>query len=113
MAEKDDDDDLYESGEHGDRGEAFEEIHELAANAPLLLVFLHLVYQPQAPAFGRGGSWQWAAKAYPAKRLTKPGAANNLDGRRQISQHIIAKMTSCSGQQPGHLNTGVNGFQTR
>ncbi|MFK7943784.1 MAG: cytochrome b/b6 domain-containing protein [Paracoccaceae bacterium] len=42
MAEKDDDDDLYESAEHGESGEAFEEIHELGANATLLLVFMHL-----------------------------------------------------------------------
>jgi cytochrome b len=39
-AEEDEDHDEY--GAHGDGGEAFEEIHEFAANATLLLILLHL-----------------------------------------------------------------------
>lgn len=34
--------DTYENGAYGDSSDAFEDIHELAANATLLLVFLHL-----------------------------------------------------------------------
>lgn len=36
------DDDEHGGAEHGEGGEAFEEIHEVAANATLALVFLHL-----------------------------------------------------------------------
>ena len=40
IGEEDDED--HDRGGHGEGGEAFEEIHEAAANATLLLIFLHL-----------------------------------------------------------------------